>query len=499
LVGRGLRTAIRTSEPAERLIASCLSALLGLQSILIIGGGLRLLPLTGVTLPWMSYGGSSLLSSTIVLGFLLVLSDRSPEASASLRPDRSVQTLAAMFLCGFAAAGFSIGWWGIFRAPTLRIRTDNFRRVQHDLRARRGDLYDRTGQPLAITVGEPGAYTREYPDPASAPVVGYTTAFYGQGGMEAALDPWLRGEAGRNTFDLWWSETVLGIPLEGADVWLTIDRSLQDQGSAWMNSLPGAVVVMRAGSGEILALVSQPTFDPGTLAQAYEQLAGNPNAPLLNRATQGLYAPGQMLFPFFAAVALDRRLRTEDFGLCTDPIVELILENPELPDQLLSRFRFDQDPAMELPTANAALISFPTDEPSILRELAGQGRIFVSPMQLAMAFSSIAAGGLAPAPRLVSQLETSSGWITADPIGHPVAMIPASAASRVREMLRSGERTADWFGCNLDRETSGGISWYAGFQTDGEDPIVVLVALEGKPADAIAIGKQILAQAATLH
>lgn len=496
LVVRGLRIAVRSADPAFRLIASCLSALLGMQSILIIAGGLRLLPLTGVTLPWMSYGGSSLLSSTIMLGLLLVLSDKAPAEILPTRPDRPIQVLAAACLCAFAAAGVSLGWWGIYRAPGLRIRTDNYRRVLHDRQARRGDLYDRNGQPLAVTTGEPGAYTREYPDPASAPVVGYTTAFYGQGGMEAALDPWLRGEAGRNAFELWWSETVLGIPLEGTDAWLAIDRSVQDRGSIWLNGLSGAVVVLRAGSGEILALISQPTFDPAVLGLEYETLARDPASPLLNRATQGLYAPGRMLFPFFAAEALDQNRLEHDADLCAAPFLELIREHPEFPNQVLSRFRFDQDPAMDLPTANVPSLSFPVDADSILLEFNGQGRVLVSPMQLAMAFSSIAAGGMAPAPRLVLRLETPSGWITPDTVSHPVAMIPAGTASRLQEMLHSDGESAEWFGCGGGEAADSSIAWYAGFQTKGEDPIVVVVALEGNSSDAVEIGRKILAYAA---
>ncbi|MGB7536930.1 MAG: FtsW/RodA/SpoVE family cell cycle protein [Anaerolineales bacterium] len=496
LVLRGLRIAVRSADPASRLIAACLSALLGCQSILIIGGGLRLLPLTGVTLPWMSYGGSSLLASMIMLGFLLILSDKAPAAVARRRPDHPARVLSAVFLLAFAAAGVSVGWWGIYRAPVLRIRTDNFRRILHDRQARRGDLFDRNGRPLAVTTGVAGAYTREYPDPASAPVIGFTTAFYGQGGMEAALDPWLRGEAGRDSFDLWWSETVLGIPLEGKDAWLTIDRTLQDQGSAGLEGLAGAAVVLRAGSGEILALISQPTFDPATLQTEYDQLSRNPASPLLNRATQGLYGPGRMLFPFFTAEAIDRNIPEAGSDLCAAPYMEWILGSPEFAQQVLSRFRFDQDPAMDLPTANVRDLAFPADEASILREWDGRGRVLVSPVQLALAFSSIAAGGMAPAPRLVYRLETEAGWITPATASHPVAMIPAATAARLREILRSGKGTAEWVGCGGRGVSAGGISWYAGFQTAGEDPIVVVVALEGEPSDAAGAGRKILALAA---
>ena len=75
-------------------------------------------------------------------------------------------------------------------------------------------------------------------------------------------------------------------------------------------------------------------------------------------------------------------------------------------------------------------------------------------------------------------------------------MIPAATAARLREILRSGEGTAEWTGCGGNGASAGGISWYAGFQTAGEDPIVVVVALEGKPSDAVGIGRKILAFAA---
>ncbi|MBX3061457.1 MAG: FtsW/RodA/SpoVE family cell cycle protein [Anaerolineae bacterium] len=76
LVIRGLRLALRLQDrPFRALLAAGLSALLGIQSLMIIGGTLKLIPLTGVTLPLLSYGGSSLLMSFVAVGLLLVLSE----------------------------------------------------------------------------------------------------------------------------------------------------------------------------------------------------------------------------------------------------------------------------------------------------------------------------------------------------------------------------------------------------------------------------------------
>jgi cell division protein FtsW (lipid II flippase) len=75
IVGAGLRVAQRASRDFDRLLAVGLTTLLGFQTFIIIGGVTRLLPLTGVTLPFVSYGGSSLLANYVLLALLLRVSD----------------------------------------------------------------------------------------------------------------------------------------------------------------------------------------------------------------------------------------------------------------------------------------------------------------------------------------------------------------------------------------------------------------------------------------
>lgn len=75
MIGSGLRTALAADRPFDKLLATGLTALLGVQAFIIIGGVIRLLPLTGVTLPFVSYGGSSLLANYVMLALLLRLSD----------------------------------------------------------------------------------------------------------------------------------------------------------------------------------------------------------------------------------------------------------------------------------------------------------------------------------------------------------------------------------------------------------------------------------------
>ncbi|PIE31522.1 MAG: cell division protein FtsW, partial [Ilumatobacter coccineus] len=77
IVGAGLRIALRTERTFEKLLAVGLTTIIGIQAFIIIGGVIKVVPLTGITLPFVSYGGSSLLSNYVLLALLLRLSDTS--------------------------------------------------------------------------------------------------------------------------------------------------------------------------------------------------------------------------------------------------------------------------------------------------------------------------------------------------------------------------------------------------------------------------------------
>jgi cell division protein FtsW (lipid II flippase) len=75
IIGAGLRTAVRAERPFEKLLATGLTTIVGVQAFIIIGGVVRVVPLTGVTLPYVSYGGSSLLANYVLLALLMRVSD----------------------------------------------------------------------------------------------------------------------------------------------------------------------------------------------------------------------------------------------------------------------------------------------------------------------------------------------------------------------------------------------------------------------------------------
>jgi len=75
LIGAGLRAAVDHPDPFAQLLASGLTVILGVQTFVIIGGVTRLIPLTGVTLPFVSYGGSSLIGNFVIIALLARVSD----------------------------------------------------------------------------------------------------------------------------------------------------------------------------------------------------------------------------------------------------------------------------------------------------------------------------------------------------------------------------------------------------------------------------------------
>ena len=86
VVERGLRIAAAAADDFRALLAAGLALVIGTQALIIVAGNLKLIPLTGITLPFISYGGSSLLVNGVIVGLLLALSDRGVEPPPPPRP-----------------------------------------------------------------------------------------------------------------------------------------------------------------------------------------------------------------------------------------------------------------------------------------------------------------------------------------------------------------------------------------------------------------------------
>jgi peptidoglycan glycosyltransferase len=104
LVGAGMRTALRAQRDFEKLLATGLTTIVAIQTFIIIGGVLRVVPLTGVTLPFMSYGGSSLVANYVVLALLIRISDSTARSLHEVPDSASVGERFAVWRLRRAAA-----------------------------------------------------------------------------------------------------------------------------------------------------------------------------------------------------------------------------------------------------------------------------------------------------------------------------------------------------------------------------------------------------------
>ncbi|MCE5299371.1 MAG: hypothetical protein LLG37_00655 [Spirochaetia bacterium] len=107
-------------------------------------------------------------------------------------------------------------------------------------------------------------------------------------------------------------EKYLAEYMPGNKVYLTIDMRVQNAISRAMGWYKGAIVVLRPQTGEILGLYSQPTYRPSTIDRDWWKVVGNPNNPLLNRATDRLYEPGSIAKVITVGAAYERGINESD-------------------------------------------------------------------------------------------------------------------------------------------------------------------------------------------
>jgi peptidoglycan glycosyltransferase len=156
----------------------------------------------------------------------------------------------------------------------------------------RGEILSADGEILAKTlVDEEGNETREYPfGDMFAHVVGRISK--GKTGIEESENIRML-TTNINSIEVMYSD-LIGEKSPGDNVITTLDTKLQQVAYDALGNRRGAVVVMEPATGKIIAMVSNPTYDPNKVDDLWEEMIADEDAksPLLNRATQGLYPPG---------------------------------------------------------------------------------------------------------------------------------------------------------------------------------------------------------------
>ena len=146
----------------------------------------------------------------------------------------------------------------------------------------------------------------------------------GESGIEAAMEPYLRGVSGEKTVTIDGdgnvTEEITKEPVQGDTVVLTIDKDLQRLAqkklrevcrSVSISQSTGAVVVEDCNNGEVLAAASYPTYDLADYYDKYNELTKERNTPLYNRFAMGTYAPGSTFKPMMSLAALEEGVITE--------------------------------------------------------------------------------------------------------------------------------------------------------------------------------------------
>jgi len=453
LVVRGLARARLANDGFVQLLGAGLAISLGVQVLIVMGGVLRILPLTGLTSPFLSYGGSSMVMGWVMLA---LLHRAAPEAGAeaTLAPPRGairIRHVGNLLLVGFLVLAAGLGYWQVARAGDLAsdpaVSGERLRLEQ--VRITRGRILDRNGEVLAETVlGPDGTPQRIYRDPGAVHVVGFDSPRLGAAGVEAIAAGPLVGRTQETPQDT--LHDLLRDDRVGADVSLTLDATLQRVAEEAMGGAPGAVVAIDPRTGDVLAMVSNPTFNPGFNEEEWEALRSDPNSPLLNRATQGLYTPGSTFKTVTMAAALTHGLvslntpaqcpeeifvdgvsivsRNEPPGKqtrtasdayaysCNTYFAQLGLEvGAERLEAMAEAFGLTDAPPFDLPTAPGQLSATPgflDSDAGLAASAFGQGELQLTPLHLALITAAVANNGQAPQPRLFLDDEPST-WRTA--------------------------------------------------------------------------------------
>lgn len=373
---------------------------------------------------------------------------------------RNIQRLAQTIFLGFGLVAVSLVYWQVARAPELVARDDNPRLVQAELRLWRGRLLDRSGEVLVYSdqmpasLGTSDFVQRRYLQPGAAHAVGYYSLRYGTGGAEAAYDTALRGQ-------LTPLDRLLHRPQIGHDVQLSVDLAVQRAVDQGLGENHGAVVLLDSVTGEVLALASHPAYDPNTLEDDWETLSADPDAPLLDRATQGVYPVGDLarLVGLIGLLSAGITTPSDPAHAPLDQMLAPLSERGYL--ATARQLGFDIAPSFELPTGPGLLPDF--EDQGTPRDLA------VTPLHMARVAAAIANDGNMPVPTLAHPASISA----------PEHAFAAGVAASLRSVTPGFGDIAGWSGVATPQETGDQpMSWFVGYAPADQSRFAIAVVVE---------------------
>jgi penicillin-binding protein A len=422
--------------------------------------------------------------------------------------NRQITSLAVVALVLLASLIVGTTYWQSWAVAGLEDRQDNAIQRVAQFTVRRGLIYSADGKLLAArrAVKSDGQtfYFRRYPSDDLAPqVVGYSTQSRSRAGLERSLNDYLTASNSHlNTVLRRTLDRLKGATITGNNLVLTIRADAQREALKALGANCGAAAALEPSTGRVLVMASSPSYDPnlveghfGAIARRAQGVNCSPPAPLVNRATAGLYTPGSTFKVITASAALDTGTFTpdssfDDPGYCIEygkkvsnfadqsgPEVfgrvsfATALEHSinavfcEIGKKLgpltvldyARRFGFYSEPPLETPSSERAPSGlydhgrlFRPRDPNQVdpgRLAFGQERMQVTPLEMAMVAAGIANGGVVMKPHVVDKI-TAPGGATVSRT-HPRelsrAVKPETAAeltSMMEAVVRSGTGTA---------------------------------------------------------
>lgn len=464
---------------------------------------------------------------------------------------REINRLLILCLIGFAAVGLAAAYWAVVGPDTLLNRPENPRLVEAEASIRRGGIYDRNGTPLADTQVQAGeAVTRSYLYPAMNGALGYFSLRYGVGGAESAYNALLRGDNVERNFGTTLTDSLLHRPRVGSDIELTFDLDIQNRVAEAMRGRKGAAVVLSVPDGQVLALVSMPTYDPNSLDADWDTLRADAGNPFFNRVLQGRYQPGGVLqTPLMAAALLyDKSLDTAIQG-ATQPVriddltLNCAVRLPNITLNLRQAYDFacpasfaQLASSLGVPVVSATFDTFHLYDPptlagfvpltvvetgtetpltltasDLVSSALGQSKLTVSPLGMAVIAAAIANDGNAPLPYalIATRPPGDSAWQPAEAVRPTTPIATTAVARQLQDLMRdavangaaqnAGRPNIDIGGhATVSYSGEGPQAWFVGFATlGGRRGVAVAVVLENSndPGLAADIGGSSLAAA----
>jgi penicillin-binding protein A len=476
-----------------------------------------------------------------------------------------IRNLAVASLVLVIALIVGTTYWQAWAAPTLEDRRDNAIKVVAQFTIKRGAILARDGTALARNrprkVKGQTFYFRRYPTgDLFAHAVGYSTQARSRSGIEQSRNDYLTG-ANANLATL--LDTTLdrlrGTTIEGNDVILTVRPRAQRVAIDALGGQCGAAVAIEPKTGKVLVMASSPTYDPNLVERNFARLQRAPGpcgiAPLLNRATNGLFTPGSIFKVVTAAAALDSGAYTpestfNDPGYCIEygkrvnnydtssPFGTVNFSQAMVnsinssfcemgkkmgPEKILDyarRFGFYDDPPVDLPSGERSPSGLyqgrkllPRSQESRVdpgRLAFGQERMLVTPLQMAMVAGAIGNKGVVMEPTLTDRIRKPDGSalvrIKPDELRRAVK---SEVADQIASMMEgvvsggtgtaaqiSGVRVAGKTGTAETGVAGRNTAWFIAFAPVENPQVAVAVVLQNQTATggtvAAPIAKEIM-------